>query len=212
MAKRLKKAAPDYKVTDADIKELTAALEPVTPTLEAESQATWTFALRENRFELGKLLNQADKLLATGVLERASSVTQHDIHESAKCIALERPTAAAFHILRATEGQIKDLHKAYVANTKNSVQMWGNMISELRTCPGPPPAELLDHLDSMRRHFRNPTQHPEKIYTVEESQDLFSSALVGINMIDRALRGLSSGGVGSQPTVPANGLASRARG
>jgi hypothetical protein len=40
----------------------------------------------------------------------------------------------------------------------------------------PDPA-VLEHLDSIRKRFRNPTQHPEKVYDIEETQNLFGQCL-----------------------------------
>jgi hypothetical protein len=47
------------------------------------------------------------------------------------------------------------------------------MIASMRARSKPPPAALLDNLDGLRRNFRNPTQHPEKVYDIHEAQDLF---------------------------------------
>jgi len=40
---------------------------------------------------------------------------------------------------------------------------------------------LFDNLDNIRFNFRNPTQHPETIYDIELSQDLFSICIDVIN-------------------------------
>jgi len=63
------------------------------------------------------------------------------------------------------------------------------MTEELRRKNKPRPTiKLLDHLDSMRRNFRNPTQHPELFYTMDEAQDLLSHTIGAMNMICRELR------------------------
>jgi len=36
-------------------------------------------------------------------------------------------------------------------------------------------------LDNIRRSFRNPTQHPDKIYDIQEVQDLFGLCIDAIN-------------------------------
>ncbi len=52
--------------------------------------------------------------------------------------------------------------------------MWGPMIISLRKRKkSRPPDVLLNNLDNIRVSFRNPTQHPEKIYDIQEAQDLF---------------------------------------
>jgi hypothetical protein len=37
----------------------------------------------------------------------------------------------------------------------------------------PPPSPLLENLTNIRRSLRNPTQHPEKVYVIDDVQDLF---------------------------------------
>jgi len=48
------------------------------------------------------------------------------------------------------------------------------MISLKRRQRGRPPDTLLNHLDNIRLTFRNPTQQPEKVYDIEEAQNLFA--------------------------------------
>jgi hypothetical protein len=53
------------------------------------------------------------------------------------------------------------------------------MLEELekpRRVRSPDPG-VLEHLDSIRNRFRNPTQHPEKVYDIEEAQNLFGQCL-----------------------------------
>ena len=59
--------------------------------------------------------------------------------------------------------------------------MWRDIVVALKKRRDPPPAELLDNLDNIRKSFRNPTQHPEKIYDIEEVQDLFGLAIDVVN-------------------------------
>ncbi|MCH8069815.1 MAG: hypothetical protein IID16_11195, partial [Candidatus Marinimicrobia bacterium] len=49
-----------------------------------------------------------------------------------------------------------------------------------------PPVELLDTLDRIRINFRNPTSHPDKIYDIEEAQDLFGLCVDAINRMVKA--------------------------
>lgn len=62
--------------------------------------------------------------------------------------------------------------------------MWGPMTAQLRDKRAPKPStKLLAHLDGMRIHFRNPTQHPDAFYTMDEAQDLLNQTISAINMI-----------------------------
>jgi hypothetical protein len=59
------------------------------------------------------------------------------------------------------------------------------MISRLRkkTRKPKPNKILLDHLDNIRSNFRNPTDHPEMTYGIDEVQDLFSIVTDSLNRI-----------------------------
>jgi hypothetical protein len=50
-----------------------------------------------------------------------------------------------------------------------------------------PPAGLLNNLDNIRVHFRNPTAHPEKVYDIDEVQDLFGLCVEVVNRMVRAM-------------------------
>lgn len=56
-----------------------------------------------------------------------------------------------------------------------------------RTRNPKPNKALLDHLDNIRKNFRNPTNHPEMVYGMDEVQTLF--ALV-VDVLDRMAREL----------------------
>jgi hypothetical protein len=47
---------------------------------------------------------------------------------------------------------------------------------------------LINNLDDIRLHFRNPTQHPEKVYDIEEVQDLWGRCVDAINRMAKHLK------------------------
>jgi hypothetical protein len=47
---------------------------------------------------------------------------------------------------------------------------------------------LLNNLDDVRMHFRNPTQHPEKTYDIEEAQDLWGRCVDATNRMSKYLK------------------------
>lgn len=99
-------------------------------------------------------------------------------------IALSQPTGAAFHLMRALEEQVKVLYFAFKKTKRLAKPMWGPMTAELRKKNKPKPSEkLLSHLDGMRVHFRNPTQHPTAFYSMNDAEDLLSQTTVAIGMI-----------------------------
>ncbi len=59
---------------------------------------------------------------------------------------------------------------------------WWHILDELGKSKDANLQPLYDHLNNIRRNFRNPTQHPDKIYDIEEVQDLFNLC---IDVVDR---------------------------
>lgn len=152
--------------------------------IDAELKIAILYRLEEKRYPLEILLEQPEKLLSKGGFEQLSSICQSDFSSACIQIALNQPTASAFHLMRALEEQVKTLYFAFKKTKRLKKPMWGPMTSELRSKRAPKPTEkLLSHLDGMRIHFRNPTQHPEKFYSMDEAQDLLNQTIVAINMI-----------------------------
>jgi hypothetical protein len=173
-----------YKLTDEDVSKLHNIMYSFEKTLEAESQTTWTLAFREKRFPLAVLLQDVSKLFGTGVFSKLPDISKIDLSEAGKCIAMERYTAGAFHILRAMEDIIKDLYLSVIKQNRLKKPMWYEMLDCMRKKKRNRPNEaLLDQLGSIRKHYRNPTQHPEKIYDCDEVQDLLASSTAAINMV-----------------------------
>ena len=61
--------------------------------------------------------------------------------------------------------------------------MWGPILTALRTIRRPPPPALIVNLDDIRVSFRNPTQHPDKVYDIDEAQDVFIRCIGAVNQM-----------------------------
>lgn len=136
----------------------------------------------------GKINNEPQKLLAENVFGTLSPSSQRDFALGCMQIALNQPTSSAFHLMRALEEEVKHLYFHYKKKNRLERPMWAEMIRELRAKRAPKPSDkALDHLDSIRVHFRNPTQHPDAFYTLDEAQDLLNQTITAINMIYREI-------------------------
>ena len=87
--------------------------------------------------------------------------------------------------MRAVEGALRNYYVAIVKRQRVKDLLWGPMIRHLQKRRSPPPAPLLDHLDSIRANFRNPTQHPEARYDLDEAQDLMAVCIDALNRLVR---------------------------
>lgn len=171
-------------VTEAFSSRIKAEAARLDPALDAELQLRTAYVMTKKRYSLDSLLESQGSLLGSGVYANLSQTARKDYRLACTQIALNQPTAAAFHLMRALEQQVKMLYFAFKKTKRLDKPMWGPMTKELRSKRAPKPSDkLLDHLDSMRVHFRNPTQHPEAFYTMDEAQDLLNQTLTALNMI-----------------------------
>lgn len=181
---KIKKTKEDYVLNEDDAQELNAIMHEIRPTLAAESAGIFALVVSEKRIDIVKLQRDVASLFSPGIFNKLPEIAQQDFSSAGKAIAYELPTAAAFHLLRATESVLREYYCGIVKQKRGPL-MWGNMVQKLRARRQPPPKTLLDHLDHIRSDFRNPTQHPEKVYDIQEVQDLFPLCVDVVNRMQR---------------------------
>jgi hypothetical protein len=144
----------------------------------AEGITKFVYVLPERRFQSEYLLSAPQKLLKDGSYLKLDPIAQSDIAAAGRCIAFGEATAAAFHILRATESVLKSYYFLHKKTKRLKKPMWGPMTQELRAKKTARPSEsLLGALDVVRTSYRNPTQHPEATYEIHAAQDLMGVCL-----------------------------------
>jgi len=172
----------EYKLTAADASRIQKAASDVRNTFEAETGGVFTYVVTDKRIDVRKLLDDVGALFSPGVYDACSAIARYDFAEAGKCIAFERPTAGAFHILRGTESVVRLFYKRYVRPAQTGLT-WGQMTQALaaKAKGRKPDPVILQNLDHIRVSFRNPTQHPDKVYDIQEAQDLFSLCIDAVN-------------------------------
>lgn len=182
------KKPADYKLTADDVEKITKAATKVRDTFEAETGGVFTYAVTDKRLDIRKLLEDVSQLFAPKVYDLCPVVARYDFSEAGKCIAFERSTAAAFHILRATEAVLRLYYKRYIRPAQQDLT-WGQMTHALanKNKGKKPDTVILNNLNHIRIGFRNPTQHPDKIYDIQEVQDLFGLCVDCINRMIAAV-------------------------
>ena len=133
-----------------------------------------------------ELWNAPEPIFGANV-EGAFPDSTDDLKEAARCLALERGTAAIFHLMRATEGAVKVLGAklgATVLNANGEALPWGVLVSNIK-----PKIDALAKgqdqdawyavhalLHSVNRAFRTKTAHPASgLYTEEQARDAFAA-------------------------------------
>lgn len=154
--------------------------------LFAELKLKVAFIVSDLRMDAQKLLSDPASLMAPGVFAAMPETAQADFIQAGRCIAFELPTAAAFHLMRGTEAILRSYYTSVVKRGRVGSLNWGPMLNHLRQRRQPPPTALLDNLDNIRKNYRNPTAHPEKIYDIDEAQDLWA---LSVDVTNRMLKG-----------------------
>src|SRR5205823_648887 len=107
---------------------------------------------------------------------------QHDFEEARKCLALARPTAVVFHLMRVVEvglqalatklGLTLDLDQANWNTILNHLEKEGPKHPDWRGAPERYQGTVV-HLRQVKTAFRNPCMHVPDRYTEEEAEELY---------------------------------------
>lgn len=178
----------EQTLSSTEAERLSEIMDAFRPTLIAEAEGKVAFSASDKRIDVNKLLENVAGLLAPNVYDALSEVARYDFDEAGKCIAFEHPIAAAFHLLRGTESVLRNYYCSTMKRKRVKNLIWGPMVEHLKIRKtNAPPAGLLNNLDNIRVHFRNPTAHPEKVYDIDEVQDLFGLCVEVVNRMIRAM-------------------------
>jgi hypothetical protein len=140
-----------------------------------------------------KDLYQQSKPLFGPDVEAKFPQMSEDISESGKCLALGRPTAAVFHLMRVMEigtQKLGDKLSVQFASEKN----WQNILDEVnkaikaldqRAAQTKAYAAVSSHLYNVKLAWRNEVMHPKQTYTHDEATRVYSS-------VDAFIRDLAS--------------------
>lgn len=177
----------EHVLSKEEADELQSIMKEIRPTLLAELGGMIAYVVSDKRYRVEHLLEEIYALFGEDYVHSVPLFADNDFQEAGRCIAFERPTAAAFHLLRGTESVLREYYCHKIKRNRSTLT-WGPMVTSLRAMRrNKPPTELLDHLDGIRRNFRNPTAHPEKVYDTSEAQDLLGVSIDVVNWMCREL-------------------------
>lgn len=152
----------------------------------AEAKTKKIYVLSESRFSLDTLMNKPWQMFGKKVFARLPPIAIYDVMEGFMCIILSRATAAAFHLLRASEATLRAYYLQMVKRGRVKQLLWGNMVQHLRKRRNKD-EKLLQRLDYIRINYRNPTSHPDARYDLEQAQDLLGLCIEVITAMGKSL-------------------------
>jgi hypothetical protein len=142
------------------------------------------FVSQKGAYSTPDLIERAEVVFSESIRHELSAQTIFDVREAGRCLVLNSPTAAGFHILRATESVIREYLAVVTKGTsKSKHRNWGAYIRAL-TGAGVDP-KITSMLDQIRDMHRNPLMHPEDSLSNEEAVELFDICKSAIQTIVR---------------------------
>jgi hypothetical protein len=111
----------DSSLDKNQAKELQNIMKELEKTLIAELRGLSAYVVTQKRIDIDKLQHRVDLLFAPTIFEKLPTVAQYDIREAGKCIAYERSTAAAFHLMRATESVLREYYLFHIKRNRVKV-------------------------------------------------------------------------------------------
>ncbi len=162
--------------------------------LAAECQVLDTYLVsKKGAYSTADLITHAHQHIPESAHNRVSAQTKADFDEAGKAIAFDLPTAAAFHLLRGTEGVLREYYDLGVPGPKKAppkMRSWGvyiRLLSEYNA-----DSKVMSLLTHLKDAYRNPVLHPEENYTDDRVQVLFGVCVSAIVMMVEELDKLAA--------------------
>jgi hypothetical protein len=159
------------------------------------------FVTRKGAFDTHYLLNSGEVVFPQDLVKKVPEAL-FDAREAAKSLAYELPTAAGFHIFRATESVVR---KYYYHVTGGSaaprVRNLGVYLNALKQAQKGEP-KVLGALKQMIDLHRNPLIHPEAVLTMDEAISILGIGQSVMTAMLTVLPEVPPTTVTTQPSLP----------
>ena len=167
--------------------------------LSAELRSLDTYFIsQKGTYSTPDLIEHAENTFPESIRKDLPSQTIRDIKEAGRCLALDTPTAAGFHIIRAIEAVMaKYYHLVTGKKMPTRMRNWGIYLQKLKKSDKAD-IKITAFLDHIRETYRNPITHPEEMLTSDEVEVLFGVAASTIRQMTLAIQALE----GQATSVP----------
>ena len=157
--------------------------------LSAELQALDTYFIsQKGTYSTPDLIEHAENIFPKNIRNALPAQAVKDIREAGRCLALDTPTAAGFHIIRAIEAVMADYYLLVVGKqTPTRMRNWSIYIKKLNKSPKVD-KRVTAFLDHIRENYRNPITHPEVMLTADDVEVLLGVATSAIRQMILAIQ------------------------
>ena len=188
LRKKCRGKTKDLSINPEFHKSIISKIQNTDKTLDAELNILTAYYIQNNKRVATDLLeNKIEKLFSEDVFDNLPEIAVHDFQEAGKCLLFNRFTACAFHTLRGTEDTLKFYYQLLLDCIPKENQTWFNFHEEIekaissKVIEPRPSEELMINLNSLRKFYRNKTQHPQMIYNSDDVQDLMFLCIKTVN-------------------------------
>ena len=191
-------------VERANLYQLTVTVKDFETVLSDELQTgTAYIATRKGIYSTPDLIERTEELFPDLIRVKLPKAAIQDVRESGCCLAFDRATASAFHIMRATETVI---HQYYLAVCKpedeTTLENWGAYIKALTDSGDLQAKTVVSILQQVKDQHRNLIMHPEAFLSPEEGFTLFQVAQAAIIAMAGRLPALPAVANPQMPAAP----------
>lgn len=169
------------------VRKVNREIDKLLLTFEAEILYKNTFISSDKKFSVEQLIDDPTKLFAKEkVLLDSTFEVKYNIMEGAKCLAFDRNTAAAFHMLLATEQYVQFFNNHFFEDEENFEEEIFTFFEKIKETEVilrdlKHSSELVGLLHILRKYYRNQSQHADRKFTESEATDLFTICIKVIN-------------------------------
>ncbi|HET9743225.1 MAG TPA: hypothetical protein VFQ00_10780 [Terriglobales bacterium] len=152
--------------------------------LSAEVQALDTyFVSQKGSYKTSDLIERAEIMFPESLRVDLPSSAVEDIRQAGRCLALDTPTGAGFHILRAMESVMAAYYNKVLGKPMPTrMRNWGIYIRKLQDS-GKADPKVTEFLLHIKDNYRNPITHPDVILTSDEVEVLLGAATSAIRQM-----------------------------
>jgi hypothetical protein len=163
----------------SDLNSIRTAAKEFETVLKAELNR-WDafFVSQKGAYSTADLIHQAETMLPSEAARALlSPEATEDVRQAGRCLAFNLGTAAAFHMVRATETFIWKYYEAVIGTLPPvKVRNWGTYSRNLTKC-GKADTRVVGWLDHIRLEYRNPVLHPQEVVTPDGALEFMNACI-----------------------------------
>ena len=127
-----------------------------------------------------KLVSGAESFFSERIWQNLQQIEKKDIEDCVKCLLIERWTPAGIMAMRVIESAVRTYYKTLTGKVKTN---WYSILEDIKKNHPDVDKNLIEELDYIRKHIRNPLAHPELRINQTEAEEAFMHTMKVLTQI-----------------------------